>query len=123
MFNKVILGGYMVADVLMKYTAQGTPVATLRVAVNSGKNKSGEKETLFIDSVVFGKTAESRDKYLKKGDPVLIEGKLRERKWESEGEKKSKMEILVESVRFLPKKRNDVNKEGESFADYDETPF
>ena len=123
MFNKVILGGYMVADVVMKYTPQGTPVATLRVAVNSGKNKSGVKETLFIDSVVFGKTAENCDKYLKKGDPVLIEGKLRERKWESEGEKKSKMEVLVEGVRFLPKKRNDTEKEGESFAEYDETPF
>jgi single-strand DNA-binding protein len=123
MFNKVILGGYMVTDVVMKYTPQGTPVATLRVAVNSGKNKSGVKETLFIDSVVFGKTAENCDKYLKKGDPVLIEGKLRERKWESEGEKKSKMEVLVESVRFLPKKRNDTEKEGESFAEYDETPF
>ena len=123
MFNKVILGGYMVTDVLMKYTPQGTPVATLRLAVNSGKNKSGAKETLFIDSVVFGKTAENCDKYLKKGDPVLIEGKLRERKWESEGEKKSKMEILVESVRFLPKKSNDVEKDGGSFADYEETPF
>ena len=123
MFNKVILGGHMVTDVLMKYTPQGTPVATLRVAVNSGKNKSGVKETLVSESVVFGKTAENCDKYLKKGDPVLIEGKLRERKWESEGEKKSKMEILVESVRFLPKKKNDAEKGGEGFADYDETPF
>lgn len=123
MFNKVILCGYMVTDVLMKYTPQGTPVATLRVAVNSGKNKSGEKETLFIDSVVFGKTAENCDKYLKKGDPVLIEGKLRERKWDSGGEKKSKMEILVEGVRFLPKKRNDTDREAETFADYEQTPF
>jgi len=65
-------------------------VATLRVAVNSGKNKSGVKETLFIDSVVFGKTAENCDKYLKKGDPVLIEGKLREHKWESEGRRKAR---------------------------------
>ena len=70
---------------------------------------------------MFGKSAENCDKYLKKGDPVLIEGKLRERKWESEGEKKSKMGILVESVRFLPRKRNDVARE--SFADYEETPF
>ena len=123
MFNKIILIGNMVADIVMKYTPQGTPVATLRLAVNSGKNKSGEKETLFIDSVVFGKTAENCDKYLKKGDPVLIEGKLRERKWESEGAKRSKMEIYVQSVRFLPKKRNDGEKEGEPFADYDETPF
>lgn len=123
MFNKVILIGNMVTDVVVKYTPQGTAVATLRLAANSGRNKSGEKETLFIDSVVFGKTAENCDKYLNKGDLVLIEGKLRERKWESEGEKKSKMEIFVESVRFLPKKKSDAGKEGESFADYDETPF
>ncbi len=123
MFNRVILIGNMVADVVVKYTPQGTPVATLRLAVNSGKNKSGEKETLFIDCVVFGKTAENCDKYLKKGDPVLIEGKLRERKWESEGAKKSKMEIFVESVRFLPKKRNDSDREADTFADYEQTPF
>ena len=43
MFNKVILGGYMVSDILMKYTPQGTPVATLRLAVNSGKNKNGRR--------------------------------------------------------------------------------
>ena len=76
MFNKVILGGYMVTDVLMKYTPQGTPVATLRLAVNSGKNKSGEKETLFIDSVVFGKTAENCDKYLEERRPGADRGEI-----------------------------------------------
>ena len=123
MFNKVILIGNLVTDIVVKYTPQGTPVVTLRLAVNSGKNKTGEKEALFIDSVVFGKAAENCEKYLKKGDPVLIEGKLRERKWESKGEEKSKMEIFVENVRFLPKRKNDPGKEGENYADYEETPF
>jgi len=123
MFNRVILIGNLVTDIVVKYTPQGTPVVTLRLAVNSGKSKTGKKETLFVDSVVFGKAAENCDKYLKKGDPVLIEGKLRERKWESDGEKKSKMEIFVENVRFLPKRKNDPGKGGENYADYDEVPF
>jgi len=98
--------GNLTKDPEVRYTPGGTPVATLGVAVNS-KFKSGDEwkeETLFIDCVVFGKQAESCGQYLAKGRSVLVEGRLRERRWEYEGQKKSKMEIVASTVRFLSKK-------------------
>jgi single-strand DNA-binding protein len=106
MFNRVILIGNLTKDPEVRYTPGGTPVATLSVAVNS-KFKSGDDwkdETLFIDAVVFGKQAEACGQYLSKGRSVLVEGRLRERRWEYEGQKKSKMEIVANTVRFLSKK-------------------
>jgi single-strand DNA-binding protein len=84
MFNRVILIGNLTKDPEVRYTPGGTPVATVHIAVNS-KFKSGDdwkEETLFIDAVVFGKQAESCGQYLSKGRSVLVEGRLRERRWE-----------------------------------------
>src|SRR5574342_900083 len=97
MFNKIILIGNLTKDPEVRYTPGGTPVATLRLAVTS-KYKQGEDtrdDTLFIDVVVFGRQAETCGQYLAKGRPVLVEGRLRERKWESEGTQKSKFEIIA----------------------------
>jgi single-strand DNA-binding protein len=63
-----------------------------------------KQETLFIDNVIFGKQAESCSKYLNKGSSVLVEGRLQERRWESDGQQKSKFEIVAQSVRFLSRK-------------------
>ncbi len=104
MFNKIILIGNLTKDPEVRYTPGGTPVATLRLAVTS-KYKQGDDtrdDTLFIDVVVFGRQAETCGQYLAKGRPVLVEGRLRERKWESEGTQKSKFEIIANAVRFLP---------------------
>lgn len=108
MFNRVILIGNLTKDPDVRYTPGGTPVTTLRLAVTS-KYKQGDEmkdETLFIDAVVFGKQAETCGQYLSKGNPVLVEGRLRERKWESEGTQKSRVEVVVNSVRFLPKRES-----------------
>ncbi len=103
MFNKVILMGNLTKDPELRYSAQGTPIGTFRLAVNSRVKQGGEykDETLFIDVVVFGKQAELAGQYLSKGRPVLVEGRLRERSWETDGQKRSKMEVLAQSVRFL----------------------
>ncbi|HMK61310.1 MAG TPA: single-stranded DNA-binding protein [Dissulfurispiraceae bacterium] len=117
MFNRVILIGNLTKDPEVRYTPGGTPVATLSIAVNS-KFKSGDdwkEETLFIDSVIFGKQAEACGQYLSKGRSVLVEGRLRERRWEYEGQKKSKMEIIANTVRFLSKK--DSSQGGPTSAD------
>lgn len=112
MFNKVILIGNLTKDPEVRYTPGGTPVATLRIAVTT-KYKQGDEhkdETLFIDTVVFGRQAEVCGQYLVKGSPALVEGRLRERHWESEGVQKSKMEVLANNVRLFPKgerKRDD----------------
>jgi single-strand DNA-binding protein len=106
MFNKVIMVGNLTSDPELRYTGQGTPVANLRIAVNS-KIKSGEEwkdETLFIDVTVWGKQGESCSQYLSKGRQILVEGRLQERSWESDGQKKSKMEIVAATVKFLGKK-------------------
>lgn len=106
MFNKVILIGNLTADPELRYTAQGTPVATFRLAVNSRFKTGDEKkeEVLFIPVVVFGKQAEPCSQYLTKGRPALVEGRLREKKWEHEGQQKSRVEVMAASVRFIGKK-------------------
>lgn len=103
MFNKVILIGNLTKDPELRYTPQGVPVCTLRIA-SSTKYKSGDEmkeETLFIDIVVWRKQAESAGQYLQKGKSVLVEGRLQERRWEADGQQKSKFEVVAQSVRFL----------------------
>lgn len=106
MFNRVILIGNLTKDPDVRYTAGGTAVATIRIAVSSKFRQADEQkeETLFIDVVTFGKQAEVCGQYLNKGNPVLVEGRLRERKWETEGVQKSKFEVLANTVRFLPRR-------------------
>ncbi len=114
MFNKIILIGNLTRDPEVRYTPGGTPVATVSIAVNS-KYKQGDdlkEEVLFIDAVVFGKQAESCGQYLSKGRTVLVEGRLRERRWEYEGQKKSKMEVIANSVKFLSKKETQTTEAG-----------
>lgn len=103
MFNKVILIGNLAKDPELRYTPSGTPVATLRLA-SSTKYKSGDgikEDVLFIDCVVWGKQAETVSKFLSKGKSALVEGRLQERRWESDGQQRSKMEIVAQNVRFL----------------------
>lgn len=107
MFNKVIMIGNLTKDPELRYTPQGTPVTSFRLAVNSKYKQSDElkSETLFIDIVVFGKQAESCSQYLSKGKSALVEGRLVERRWESDGQQRNKMEVIAASVRFLSSKK------------------
>lgn len=103
MYNKIILIGNLTKDPELRYTPSGVAVTTLRLAVNS-KFKIGNdlrEETLFIDTVVFGKQAESCNQYLNKGRKILVEGRLQERRWESNGQQRSKFEVVASSVKFL----------------------
>jgi len=108
MFNKVILIGNLTKDPELRYTPQGTPVATFRLAVNYRYKQSDEmkQETTFIDIVVFGKQAESCGQYLNNGSSALVEGRLQERRWESDGQQKSKFEVVAQSVKFLSSKKS-----------------
>lgn len=106
-FNKVILLGNLTRDPELRYTAEGKAVAGFSLAVNE-KYKSGDqlKETVsYIDIVVWGVTAENCGKYLHKGDAALIEGKLRQRRWDDKetGAKRSKIEVVAQTVTFMPK--------------------
>lgn len=106
-FNKVILIGNLTRDPEVRYTPAGTAVADLRIAVNN-RYKQGDEvksEVSYIDIVVFGRQAESCGQYLSKGNGVLIDGRLRERRWDTEdGQKRSKYEVVAQNVRFMPKR-------------------
>jgi single-strand DNA-binding protein len=106
MYNRIILIGNLTKDPELRYTPQGTPVASFRIAVNSKFKQSDgfREETLFIDVVTFGKQAETCSQYLNKGSAILVEGRLQERKWEAEGQQKSKVEVVAQTVRFLPRR-------------------
>ena len=103
--NKVFLIGNLTRDPELRYIPSGAAVADIGIAVNrSFTKKNGEKseETLFVKVVVWGKQAESSAKYLSKGRPVFIEGRLQSRSWEDkDGQKRSTMEVVAERVQFL----------------------
>jgi len=127
MFNKVILIGNLTRDPELRYTPQGTSVCNFGIAVNR-KYKQGDEmkeEVTFINIVVFGKQADNCGQYLNKGNPVLVEGRLQERRWETEeGQKRSKHEVVAQSVQFLPRKQSggDTNStSGGGVAPPDET--
>ena len=108
MFNKIILIGNLTRDPEMRYTPQGTSVSNFGMAINR-KYKQGDEvkeEVTFINVVVFGKQADTCGQYLSKGSTVLVEGRLQERRWETdEGQKRSKHEVVAQNVRFLSKRQ------------------
>ena len=102
--NRVLLIGNLTKDPELRYTPSGTPVANLRLAVNSSfKSQSGERkeETCFVTIVVWSRQAEICQQYLKKGRSVFIEGRLIYRSWEAEGKTRSTMEVRADRVQFL----------------------
>ncbi|MGD0743960.1 MAG: single-stranded DNA-binding protein [Verrucomicrobiota bacterium] len=105
-FNKVILAGNLTRDPELRYTPKGTAVARIGLACNrKWKSETGEmkEEVTFVDVDAFGKTAEIIGQYLKKGRPILIEGRLRYDTWEDKQtkQKKSKLGVVLETFQFL----------------------
>jgi single-strand DNA-binding protein len=105
-FNKVILAGNLTRDPELRYTPKGTAVTEIGLAINrSWKNEAGQmqEETTFVDVSAFGRTAEVIAQYLKKGRPVLIEGRLKYDQWDDKqsGQKRSKLRVVCEGFQFL----------------------
>jgi len=105
-FNKVILVGNLTRDPELRYTPKGTAIAKIGVAVNRvWTNEAGERkeEVTFVDVDVFGRTAENVGQYMRKGRPILIEGRLRLDQWDDKqtGQKKSRLGVVAETVQFL----------------------
>jgi single-strand DNA-binding protein len=102
--NRVLLIGNLTKDPELRYTPSGTPVANLRLAVNSiFKDQAGQRkeETCFVTVVVWSRQAEICQQYLKKGRSIFIEGRLIFRSWEVEGKTRSTMEVRADRVQFL----------------------
>ena len=106
-FNRVILAGNLTRSVEVRYIQSGTAVADVGIAVNDKrKDKSGEwvEETTFVDITFWGRTAEVLAEYCKKGDPILVEGRLKLDQWEQEGQKRSKLKVIGERMQMLSSK-------------------
>ena len=108
-FNRVILVGNLTRDVELKYTQSGTAVANVGLAVNDRrKDASGEwvEDTTFVDVTLWGRTAEVCSEYTRKGEPVLIEGRLKLDQWEQDGQKRSKLTVVGERLQLLAGRRD-----------------
>ena len=119
--NKVFLMGNLTRDVQVKHTANNTAIANLSLAVNRRyRNNAGEmqEETTFVDCEAWGRTAETMGKYLSKGRPVFIEGRLRLDQWEDrEGNKRSKLVVVIDTFTFVDSRGGggtSGNRDGES---------
>ena len=118
-FNKVILVGNLTRDPELRYTPKGMAIAKIGLAVNRvWRNEAGEtkEEVTFVDVDVFGRTAENVGQYMRKGRPILIEGRLRLDQWDDKqtGQKRSKLGVVAETVQFLgsPAGGNNASREG-----------
>lgn len=104
-YNRIILMGNLARDPEIRYTASKQAVARLTVAVGrSWKDHEGNQQdhTDFIPVVVWGNQAENCEKYLRKGRPVLVEGRLQVRNYQTQsGEKRWVTEVVAQSVVFL----------------------
>jgi len=105
-FNKVILMGNLTRDPELRYTPKGTAIAKIGIAVNRvWKDEAGasKEEVTFVDVEAFGRQAETIGQYLKKGRPILIEGRLKLDSWEDKqtNQKRSKLGVVLESFQFV----------------------
>lgn len=103
--NRVVITGHLTRDPDLRTTVSGTQVLGIGLAVNDRhKNQqTGEWEDYpnYIDCTMFGSRAESVSKFLSKGSKVTIEGKLRWSQWERDGQKRSKLEVIVDEIEFM----------------------
>jgi single-strand DNA-binding protein len=105
-FNKVILVGNLTRDPELRYAPKGTAIAKIGLAINrSWRTETGEtrEETTFVDVDAFGRTAENIGQYMRKGSPILVEGRLRLETWDDKqtNQKRSKLSVVAEVVQFL----------------------
>jgi len=107
--NRVIIVGNLTRDPELKYTQGGTAVCDMHIAANHRYRRGGDggemvEETCFVGVTVFGRSGENCNQYLRKGNPVLVEGRLKFDQWTSQdGQKRSKHLIVADRVHFFPR--------------------
>jgi len=108
-FNKIILIGNLTRDPEQRFTPNGMQVTSFALAVNRRFRQGDEQkeDVCYVDIVAFDKQAELCSKYLNKGDGAIIEGRLQQRRWETEdGQRRNKHEVVAQTVTFLPKRQS-----------------
>jgi single-strand DNA-binding protein len=109
-YNKVILIGNLTRDVELRYTPKGLAIAKLGLAINRSWRDTNtnelKEEVTFVDVDAFGKQAETLGKYVRKGSPIMVEGRLRLDTWEDKqtNQKRSKLGVVLEGFQFLGSK-------------------
>jgi single-strand DNA-binding protein len=101
-YNRVILAGRLCEDPELRTTAGGVELCRVRLAVSDGWGE--KKKTGFYDLTVFGKRGAALARTTKKGDCRLFEGRLELQQWESDGQKRSKVAVIVDDWRFVDSK-------------------
>ncbi len=109
-FNRVILIGNLTRDPQLRYTPSQTAVCDFGLAVNrtwSGSDGQKREETTFVDCTAWARQAEVLSKYMKKGRPLFVEGRLTYSTWDDrEGKRRSKLTVTVENFQFLGDRRD-----------------
>jgi single-strand DNA-binding protein len=116
-FNKIILMGNLTRDPQLSYLPSNTAVVEIGLAMNHTYRKSdgsqGE-DICFVDCSMFGKRAEVINKYFHKGDPILVEGRLKFESWQAQdGSKRSKLKVFLENFEFVGGGRRDGGQQGQ----------
>jgi single-strand DNA-binding protein len=123
--NKVMLIGYLTREPELRSLPSGLQVCSFSMATNQPYTKNGERvsEATFHEVVAFGKTGELVAEYMQKGSQLYVEGRLRNRSWEKDGQKYRRTEIVADRVQFGQKKgeRELVEEQEEEFDNV--TPF
>lgn len=124
--NRVTISGNLTRDPELRSTPSGMAVLQLGVAVNDRRKnqRTGEWEDHpnFIDCTMFGTRAEKLAQYLGKGAKVAIDGKLRYESWEKDGQKRSKLSVIVDDIEFMSRGESAPQQREEAVYDED-IPF
>lgn len=107
--NSVVLCGRVTRDAEVKYTSGGMAVSEISVAVNRYAGKDKGEEASFFEVNLWGKTAEALVQYLTKGRQIVVQGELRQERWEQDGQKRSKVRINANNIQLVGG-RDDVQK-------------
>lgn len=116
-FNKVILVGNLTRDPEIRYVNSGSPVAKFRIAVNPNKRDAKPEDTTYVDIVAWERLAETCNTYLKKGSPVLVEGRLSIRSYDDaklrdeSGQpiRRQATEVVISGMQMLSSRRDDAD--------------
>lgn len=126
--NSVTLSGNLTRDFEVRTTASGTPVGSVGIAVNdrrkNGQTGEWEDHANFFDLVMYGSRSEKIAQYLTKGTHVTVSGKLQHRQWEKDGQRRSKVEVVIDDIDFTGRRAETHEPVKETEAYYDENiPF
>ena len=131
--NSVAISGNLTRDPDMRVTSSGLAIMDLGVAVNDRRKnqQTGEWEDVpnFVDCVLMGRRAEALSPHLSKGMKVAIDGRLRYSSWEKDGQRRSKLEVVVDEIEFMSKRQDGqrqqqpTRQQGRQDPYDDDTPF